>query len=75
MNRKITLSLIFILALLNSATAGSLSKSPFLIHVEHTPNGVAIICKEGCAWKTLSFECGKAEKCGSDIDFMGMVAQ
>ena len=58
-------------ALLASEPAAA-EPAEFLIEVEPTASGVNLVCRKGCAWKQLSFDCGDRLPCRSGVDGWGM---
>ncbi len=46
----------------------------FTITVTATAEGIEMECARGCAWKTLTFSCGKLP-CSSPVDEYGMIGE
>jgi len=55
----------------HKASEAQSQQSSFLLTVETTSTGVNMVCHRGCAWETLTFECGRLP-CSSGIDASGM---
>lgn len=49
-----------------------LLKADFVFFAKRTDEGVALTCKEGCAWKSLSWTCPESSTCKWGLDSMGM---
>ena len=72
--KSIAIAIISLTAI-SSTSAPPTNDSAFMIYLEHTPTGVRMVCERGCNWKTLSFDCGEVETCGSYIDANGMAGK
>src|SRR5262245_30533252 len=57
---------------LSASESGAAEPAAFLIEVETTGSGVNLVCRKGCAWTQLSFDCGDHVLCRSGVDGWGM---
>ena len=55
-----------------AAESAAVEPAEFLIEVEPTGSGVNLVCRKGCAWKQLSFDCGDRLPCRSGVNGWGM---
>jgi hypothetical protein len=45
----------------------------FRIHLDRESESMVLSCSVGCAWETLTFDCGPTSACSAEIDERGAV--
>jgi hypothetical protein len=45
----------------------------FRIHLDRESGNMVLSCSVGCAWETLTFDCGPTSACSAEIDERGVI--